>query len=84
MDYYLCFVTVAKTNNRDEKMGTVPTEQILCVKASSKMGLAERINEPYACELSPFFLLISFYNGHVLKSRETFIVINSLTSIDTT
>jgi hypothetical protein len=61
-------VTVAKTNNCSEKMGTVPTQQIICGKTLGKMGLAERIKEPDTCGLSPFFLLMAFCNGHIVRT----------------
>jgi hypothetical protein len=49
-------VTVAKTNKICEKMGTVPAQQIACVKTLGKMQLVEQINNQMLVDCPHFFL----------------------------
>jgi len=54
---------VAKTNKYGEKMGTVPAQQIACVKTSGKIQLIEQINNRMLVDCPHFFPKMLFATG---------------------
>jgi hypothetical protein len=63
-------MTVAKTNKSGEKMGTVPAQQIACVKTLCKMQFAEQINYQMFVDCPHFFLKVFFSTVTTYKESE--------------
>jgi len=64
-------VTFTKTIKCGEKMGTVPAQQIACVKRLGKMQLVEQINNQMLVDCPHFFLkmLIATVTDYFLISK---------------